>query len=150
MKKALAIAIKEGTAAEAAALLHQIPEFKDSYPLEEYQKRLSREDHLILLAYDTAAGQPVGSKVGYKLSDGCFYSWMGGVLPAWRRHGVAEMLAVAQEEWLRERAYTRLRFKTRNSCRAMLHFALSREFHIVGVEPREHVADYRIWLEKAL
>ena len=142
------ITISTGTAAEAAAFLATVPEFTDSYPAEEYHKRLQAAEHLILLAY--ADGEAVGSKVGYQLSPDCFYSWMGGVLPQWRRYGVAELLAVQQEQWAVEKGYTRIRFKTRNSCRAMLHFALNRGFNIIEVEPKELVPDYRIWLEKSL
>lgn len=144
------IKIKEGTAAEAAAFLADIPEFTEGYPPEEYQKRFAENEHLILLAYDATEQVVLGCKVGYRLEEDCFYSWMGAVLPGWRRHGVAEVLAQAQENWAIKRAYKKVRFKTRNSCRAMLHFALRRGFNIIGVEPREKLSDYRIWLEKEL
>ena len=145
----MAIHITTASIEAAAAFLSGIPEFKDAYPLGEYQKRLEQNEHLILLAY-TEDGVACGCKVGYRLSSSSFYSWMGGVMPQWRRHGVAELLAVAQESWAQEQGYERIRFKTRNSCRAMLHFALNRGFHIVGVEPRDQLPDYRIWLEKEL
>ena len=145
----MAVHISTATAGEAAAFLSRIPEFKDAYAVDEYSKRLSQNEHLILLAY-ADEGEAVGCKVGYRLNESCFYSWMGGVLPDWRRHGVAERLAEEQEAWAKERGYQRIRFKTRNSCRAMLHFALNRGFHIIGVEPREQLPDYRIWLEKEL
>lgn len=144
----VALEVKTGTAAEAAAFFGTIPEFRGSYPAAEYQKRLSNPDHLILLAY--AEGSVAACKVGYAISHDCFYSWMGAVHPQWRRQGIAELLAVAQEKWAKEQGYAHIRFKTRNSCRAMLHFALNRGFNIIGVEPKDSVADYRIWLEKSL
>lgn len=142
------IDIRTATAAEAAAFFSNIPEFKGSYPLSEYEKRLKNTPQLALLAY--AGGEVAGGKAGYALSPDCFYSWMGAVLPQWRRHGIAEQLAEHQEQWAKEQGFTRIRFKTRNSCRAMLQFALSRGFNIIAVEPKESVADYRIWLEKLL
>ncbi len=140
--------IQTGTAAEAAAFFSSIPEFEDSYPLSEYEKRLGQGEHLILIAY--AYGEAAACKAGYGLDAACFYSWMGAVLPQWRRHGLAALLATKQEEWALAQGYTHIRFKTRNSCRAMLHFALSRGFNIMSVEPKEAVSDYRIWLEKSL
>ena len=75
---------------------------------------------------------------------------MGGVLPDWRRHGVAQLLAEQQEAWARNQGYSVVRFKTRNHCRAMLQFALRRGFNITGVEPRPNASENRIWLEKSL
>lgn len=147
-EKMLQPEIRSISAAEAAVFFSTIPEFRDSYPPAEYEKRLSQGPHLALLAY--VEGEAAGGKVGYALDSDCFYSWMGAVLPQWRRHGIAELLAVQQEQWAREQGFTRIRFKTRNSCRAMLQFALRRGFNIIGVEPKELIPDYRIWLEKSL
>lgn len=140
--------IRTGTAAEAAAFFSTIPEFKDAYPASEYEQRLGRTAHLILFVY--VNGQAAACKAGYALDRDCFYSWMGAVLPQWHRQGLARQLALRQEQWAKEKGYTRIRFKTRNSCRAMLQFALARRFNIIGVEPKEAVRDYRIWLEKTL
>lgn len=147
-QKFVELKVKKGTAAEAYAFFSSIPEFKDSYPAAEYAKRLARTEQLVLIAY--ASGEAAGCKAGYALSSSCFYSWMGAVHPQWRRLGIAELLAVAQEQWAKEAAYTHIRFKTRNSCKAMLHFALSRGFNITRVEPKDSIPDYRIWLEKSL
>ncbi len=134
--------------ATAVAVSQQIPELHKPYPLEEYQRRLSVVPHLILVAYD-AADQVAGFKVGYE-RDGYFYSWMGGVLPAFRRQGVALTLAEAQENWAREQGYTSVTFKTRNRLKGMLCFALQRGFDLLEVEPRETIGEYRIWLRKTL
>ncbi len=140
--------IRKGTAAEAAAFFPLIPEFRESYAAAVYEKRLTGDGQLVLMAY--VDGEVAGCKAGYSLSTDCFYSWMGAVLPQWRQQGIAERLAVQQAQWAQANGYTRIRFKTRNSCRAMLHFALSRGFNIVDMEPKEFIPDYRIWLEKSL
>ncbi|EMR01166.1 GNAT family N-acetyltransferase [Cesiribacter andamanensis] len=142
------IQYSEGSMAEARALLAQLPEFTDLYPLEEFQRRLQGPDALILLA--KVEGQAIGCKLGYRLNETCFYSWLGGVLPQWRRSGAARLLAEAQEAWAHKRGFSHVRFKTRNSCRAMLLFALKRNFNIIRVEPRESPIHHRIWLERAL
>lgn len=144
----VSLEVKKGTASEAATFFSNIPEFRNSYPPAEYEKRLNQTEYLVLMAY--AEGEAVGCKVGYRLSLHCFYSWMGAVHPQWRRHGIAELLAGQQEQWALKKGYTHIRFKTRNSCRAMLHFALNRGFNIISVEPKEMIPDYRIWLEKTL
>jgi len=77
-----ALAIGPGEVDEAVALFRQIPEFVDPYPAGIYHSRLAGKLHRVLVAQ--AGGQPVGFKVGYERS-GFFYSWMGGVLPDWRR-----------------------------------------------------------------
>ncbi len=143
------IQIKTGSIAELVTISRQIPEFTDPHGKEEYEKRLSGKKYLILVAY--IDNQAVGFKVGYnKEDDTSFYSWMGGVLPAYRKAGVAKQLADVQETWAKENGFTSIRFKTRNKHKAMLMFAIKNGFQITAVEPREVLAEYRILLEKYL
>ena len=141
------IEIKEGTIAEVVALSLQIPEFIDPHPIEEYQLRLQKVPHLVLIAY--ANQIPIGFKVGYE-REGYFYSWMGAILPAYRRLNAATLLAEAQESWAIQQGYPHITFKTRNHLKSMLLFALKRGFYILAVEKRDKVADYRILLRKFL
>jgi GNAT superfamily N-acetyltransferase len=141
--------IRTGTIEEIVALSGHIPELTDPYGAPVYYERLAPVPHLILLAVD--AGIPVGFKVGYQREkDGSFYSWMGGVLPEYRRKHVARQLAQRQEAWARENGYTSIIFKTRNRHKAMLIFALKNGFQITAVEPMEAIEEYRIWLRKEL
>jgi predicted GNAT superfamily acetyltransferase len=103
--------------------------------------------HLILVAY--AGDLPVAFKVGYQQED-YFYSWLGGVLPDYRRRGLAKRLAVRQESWARAHAYTSITFKTRNQHKNMLIFALRNGFDIIGFREKETIAANRILLRKAL
>ena len=141
------LVIKEASIKEVVSLSNHIPEFIDPHQEEVYEKRLTGKPHLILVAYDKDTA--IGFKVGYeKTPDGSFYSWMGAVLPAYRQYGVAKALANHQEKWAREKGYKKIRFKTRNKLKSMQIFALKNNFHIVAVEPRDNVEDYRIMLEK--
>jgi predicted GNAT superfamily acetyltransferase len=141
--------IKRGSIEEVVAISAEIPEFENPHGAEEYSKRLAGKRFLILIAYiDSHA---VGFKVGYnKENNGSFYSWMGGVLPAYRQAGVARELARIQEIWAKKEGFTRIRFKTRNRHKNMLLFAIKNGFAIMAVELREKVAEYRIVLEKEL
>jgi GNAT superfamily N-acetyltransferase len=141
--------IRRGTVRDAVAVSRQIPELTQPYDEAVYRERLDGKPHLILLAYDGLF--PVGFKVGYQReNDGSFYSWMGGVLPEYRRQQVAALLAGEQERWAKEQGYQRIVCKTRNRHKAMLLFALRNGFVITGVDPRPDPAENRIWLEKQM
>lgn len=142
--------VRTGTIAEAVDVSLQLPEFLNPHREAEYEARLSAARHLILVA-TTSEGIPIGMKVGYQReTDGSFYSWMGGVLPAYRSQGVAKALAEVQHSWAAEAGYRIVRFKTMNKHKAMLQFALRHGFYLIGVEPREDPRYSRIWLEKEL
>lgn len=139
--------IEEGTIDQVIALSNAIPSFEGPPERAEYEKRLTGVPHLILVAY--AEGQAVGFKVGYQRS-GYFYSWMGGVLPNFRRLGIAKALADYQEGWAKQNKYFSITFKTRNQHKTMLLFALKNGFDIIAFEEKESVATNRIWLRKTL
>lgn len=141
--------IREGTIEEVVQLSQQIPEFTNPHTAEEYNKRLYAVPHLILVACN--AQHPVGFKVGYQREpDGSFYSWMGGILPQYRRKHLAQQLATYQENWARTQGYTHIRFKTRNRLKNMLIFSLRNGFDILRVENKPSIEEYRIVLEKKL
>lgn len=137
--------IKEGDVETVVALSQQIPEFIHPHEATEYYKRINNVPHLILIAFVNA--QPVGFKVGYERS-GEFYSWMGGVLPNFRRLKIAQALQEQQEQWAQQNGYPHITFKTRNSHKAMLIFALKNGFDIIGFSERDTVAEHRIILRK--
>ena len=145
----MSIEIKASDIATVVALSRQIPEFDNPHKEDVYHQRLHGKKALILAAYEDH--KPVGFKVGYdKFHDGSFYSWMGAVLPAYRKKQVAKALADYQESWARQNGFTSIVFKTRNRHKAMLIFSLSNGFSIVKVEPRESIQEYRITLSKQL
>ena len=141
------IEIKEGTIKDVVTLSRKIPEFEAPYNENEYERRLSGKKHLILIAY--VKNTATGFKVGYKIKD-AFYSWMGGVLPEFRNINIAEKLAKKQEEWAVENGFKKIRLKTLNKHKAMLHFALSSEFEIIDFKLKENYNKSRIILEKIL
>lgn len=139
--------IREGTIQECVQLSANLPEFVGPPPVEEYEQRFRGVSSLILIAeWEKALA---GFKVGYE-RDGLFYSWLGGVLPVFRRRGIAQALADRQEEWARSQSYTSITFKTRNQHKNMLIFALRNGFDIVGFKEKSQVETNRILLKKLL
>ena len=141
------IQIRKANIEEVFLVSQKIPEFKQSYPKEEYKLRLENVVQLILIA--EVEGEIAGFKVGYARDD-YFYSWMGGVLPKFRKIGVAKALAVEQETWAKKNNFNAIQFKTWNQHKAMLIFSLKNGFDIIALEKRKRVADYRIILEKKI
>lgn len=141
------LSIKEGTIEQAVELSKLTPEFDDPYPKKEYEKRFSNIRHLILIAF--YKDKPVGFKAGYEI-DGAFYTWMGGVIPDFRNKHIARKLAEKQQEWAKQNGFTKIKLKTRNKHKAMLHFSLSDGFHITGFEEKENINESNIILEKEL
>ena len=143
------VTIKQGSIEEVVNLSMQIPEFNTPHQHDEYEKRLQGIPHLIAIAY--VENNAAGFKVGYQReNDGSFYSWMGGILPGFRRQGIAQMLADYQEDWARKQGYIKVKMKTRNRLKPMLYFALGNGFNITEVDSAETIEENRIHLEKQL
>lgn len=143
------IKITQGEVRQAFDLSMSIPEFQEPYPWEKWQDRLSDGEVITLVAY--VADQPAGFKVGYATPE-FFYSWVGGVLPAYRGQGLARALANEMERLIVGR-HQKLRMKTRNRYKTMLQFAIGNGFNIIQILPARTghpVMDIRIVLEKKI
>ena len=142
------IHIREGLFHECVDLSFKIPEFNSPYKIEEYKKRCAGK-YLVLIA--EIDNQLVGFKIGYdRFNDGSFYSWMGGVLPKFRRMGVAYSLANFQEKWATKNEFSSILLKTRKKHDEMIAFSLNRGFIITEEIQITPVEETRIWMEKSL
>jgi len=109
--------------------------YKASFGSEMNEKKylskigLHKEFH-ILVAYD--GEKPVGIKVGYRLDEGRFYSWLGGVLPDYQGLGIASEMMRLQHHWCVEHGIKAVETRTRNSFRQMIALNLAHGFEIVG------------------
>ena len=141
--------ISQGSVIDAHNAAKSIPEFSDGrYHLDEYTNRLGAGSLILVAHYQ---GTLAGFKAGYPSGEmGSFYSWMGGVLPDYRRKGIAQRLAKEQEQWAKDKGHSHIWFKTRNSNRAMIIFALKNGFSITEVQPKQRMQDYRILMKKSL
>ncbi|WP_370548070.1 GNAT family N-acetyltransferase [Edwardsiella tarda] len=143
-----AITLHAATPQEILALYRAIPEFNSHHTLADLHARLDGRESSLLIA--RIAGQAVGFKIGYALDSQTVYSWLGGVLPAWRRAGVAQSLLQAQQQWAIQHGYRRIEVKTRNGFPAMLMMLIKNGYSIIQLQPQGAVADYRLRLAKAL
>ncbi|WP_417706557.1 GNAT family N-acetyltransferase [Rheinheimera aquimaris] len=128
----MSIKIEIGSAADIVALSKQIPEFEQATTLERLQSRLDGAVSLILVA--KLEGTLVGYKVGYQLTEETFYSWLGGVIPEHRKHGVATLLLNYQEKWVLNSGYKQIKVKSMNRFPGMLNLLISNGYEIVGIE----------------
>ena len=141
--------IHEGKLDDAVMVSANVPEFDDPYQIPEYSKRLNSTTHLILTVYDDH--NPIAFKIGYhRHSDGSFYSWMGGVLPNYRRKGIANNLADHQETWAKKKGYNSIKLQTRSKHNAMLALAINRGFQITNKIKKISNSNTCIWLNKSL
>ena len=143
------ITIREGDIDEVISLMQQLPEFTNPYSKDELKKRLLAA-HLMLVA--EIEDDLVGFKCGYDRDLGSmkFYSWLGGVLPKYRKMGIAKLLLNKMVDWCRDRRYEVLEFKTFNEHKGMLIFSLKNGFEIVDVRYSEKDDRKRIVLQKYL
>ncbi|MGX9697679.1 GNAT family N-acetyltransferase [Janthinobacterium lividum] len=139
--------IRPGSIAEAWHVLQAIPEFDQRRSLAQLQERLPASA-LVLIA--EADGQPVGCKLGYAAEDGSLYSWLGGVLPAHRKTGLAQRLLEAQEAWASAHGFAAVTVKSMNRYPAMLRVLIRNGYQIRVVEHYGDPARERIHFIKAL
>jgi GNAT superfamily N-acetyltransferase len=130
-------------------ILNRIPEFDTLFYLESLKKKLKDKESIVLLA--EYAGKPVGCKIAYnRYFDGSVYSWLGGVLPPYRRQGVAMALLNVLEHEAKNCFFESIRLKTRNKHVPMLIFSLKNGFYISGFEKKGDIDDYRILMVKKI
>ncbi|NXZ89822.1 GNAT family N-acetyltransferase [Serratia fonticola] len=139
---------RQATFEEIYSLYLCIPEFGSLHSLKDLQQRIGdNPSHGLIAEID---GQAAGFKLGYQTAPGEFYSWLGAVLPDFRRQGIAQTMLAEQERWARSQGYQQLWVKTRNQFRAMLIMLISHEYQIFTLEKKGEVDEYRLLLKKNL
>jgi len=94
--------------------------------------------------------RPVGFFLGFELKPTVFFGWFYGVLPEFRRQGIASQLMDAVHEWARQNEYESIRFECHNQHRPMLHLAIAQEYDIVGIRWDPDRGDNLVLFEKGL
>ncbi|PMH46632.1 GNAT family N-acetyltransferase [Vibrio sp. 10N.286.49.B3] len=126
----------------------QVPEFDGRTTRQKIEARLVNKPSLILIA--KSGDTPVAYKVGYQLSDSEFYSWLGGVIPSYRKQGIATILREKQEAWALSAGYSKLSVKSMNRYPAMLQLLISSQYQISGYEDNGSTSDSKISFIKTL
>jgi len=112
------------------SLFNQI--FRPARNEEFFQRRyLGRYNILQMVA--RVDDRPVGFFLGFELKPRVFFAWFYGVLPAYRRQGIASQMMEAVHSWARLQDYEAIRFEAHNQHRPMLHLAIALEYDIVGI-----------------
>jgi len=83
----------------------------------------------------------VGFKIGYAYTRTRYYSWLGGVDPAFQRNGIARELLIRQHAWLCENDYLLVETGARQSNLTMTRLNLASGFKIVGLRHKTDSMD---------
>lgn len=120
------------------ALVFSHPDISEA----ELAQRLGwQREPLVQLAWSQTASEAprlIGYKIGHLRKEGHYYSWIGGVDPAWRGQGIASRLMRDQHAWCQEQGYKTIRTHISNQWRNMLILNLRHGFDIIGTLTDEH------------
>jgi len=100
---------------------------------EEFFRRRYLGRHNVLQMIAQVNQRPVGLFLGFELKPRVFFAWFYGVLPTFRRQGIASQLMEAVHEWAQTNEYDAIRFECHNPHRPILHLGIAQEYDIVGI-----------------
>jgi GNAT superfamily N-acetyltransferase len=115
---------------------------------EDHFQRRYLGRHNILQMVARLNQRAVGFALGFELKPRVFFTWFYGVLPSYRRQGIASQLMEAVHSWAKQNDYESIRCECHNQHRAMLHLAISQEYDIVGLRWDPDRGDNLILLQK--
>ncbi|MEP4890702.1 MAG: GNAT family N-acetyltransferase [Aliiglaciecola sp.] len=125
-----------------------IPEFESLLTSDVIEARLQGKRNLILVAKHE--DKPIGFKIGYEVFSNQFYSWLGGVIPCYRKMKVASKLRSIQESWAKENGFESISVKSMNRFPAMLQMLIASGYQMSGYEDRGSVSTSKINFIKVL
>jgi GNAT superfamily N-acetyltransferase len=123
--------------------------FRPERDEESFHRRFSGR-YKVLQMIARVSDRPVGFFLGFELKPGVFFSWFYGVLPEFRRQGVASQLMDAVHDWARQQEYDSIRFECHNQHRPMLHLSIALGYDIVGMRWDLDRCDNLVIFEKPL
>jgi GNAT superfamily N-acetyltransferase len=130
-----------------ADLYNQI--FRPPRDVESFRRRF-RGRYNILQLVARVDQEPAGFFIGFELKPAVFYSWFYGVVPNYRRQGIASQLLEAVHSWAQQNDYESIRFECHNQHRPMLHLAITHQYDIVGMRWDPERGDNLVIFEKVL
>jgi GNAT superfamily N-acetyltransferase len=123
--------------------------FRPSRDVESFHRRY-RGRYNVLQLIARLGNQPVGLFLGFELKPTVYFAWFYGVLPDFRRQGIASQLMDAVHSWARQNDYESIRFECHNQHRPMLHLAIALGYDIVGIRWDPDRGDNLVIFEKVL
>jgi GNAT superfamily N-acetyltransferase len=123
--------------------------FRPAHDAEFFRRRfLGRYNPLLLVA--SVDEHAVGFFTGFELKPTVFFAWLYGVLPDFRRAGIASQMVDAAHSWAFEHDYQSIRFECHNQHRPMLHLAIAHGYDIVGIRWDADRSNNLVIFEKVL
>ncbi len=129
------------------SLYNQI--FRPARDAESFRRRFQGRYNVLMLVARLDE-HPVGFFLGFELKPTVYFAWFYGVLPEFRRHGIASQLMDAVHAWARQNEYDSIRFECHNQHRPMLHLAIALGYDIVGIRWDPDRGDNLVIFEKVL
>jgi GNAT superfamily N-acetyltransferase len=123
--------------------------FRPPRDVESFKRRF-RGRYNVLQLVARLQDKPVGFFLGFELKPTVFFAWFYGVLPDFRRQGIASQLMDAVHAWARQNDYESIRFECHNQHRPMLHLAIALGYDIVGIRWDPDRGDNLVIFEKVL
>jgi GNAT superfamily N-acetyltransferase len=130
-----------------AQLYNQI--FRPPRDQESFRRRF-RGRYNVLQLIARLGDRPVGFFLGFELKPNAYFAWFYGVLPEFRRQGIASQLMEAVHSWAQQNDYESIRFECHNQHRPMLHLAIALGYDIVGIRWDPDRGDNLVIFEKVL
>jgi GNAT superfamily N-acetyltransferase len=123
--------------------------YRPAKDAESFRRRF-RGRYNILRMIARIQDRPVGFFLGFELKPVTFFAWFYGVLPDFRRQGIASQLMDAVHEWAKDHEYESIRLECHNAARPMLHLAIEMNYTIAGIRWEAERADNLVIFEKSL
>jgi len=123
--------------------------YRPARDMESFQRRFQGR-HNILQMIARVGDRPVGFFLGFELKPTSFFAWFYGVIPEYRRQGIASQLMEAVHEWAAQNDYNSVRLECHNSARPMLHLAIALGYDIAGIRWDPDRGDNLVIFEKTL
>jgi GNAT superfamily N-acetyltransferase len=130
-----------------SSLYNQI--FRPTRDADSFKRRF-RGRYNVLMLVARLKDQPVGFFLGFELKPTVFFAWFYGVVPEFRRQGIASQLMDAVHSWAKQNDYESIRFECHNQHRPMLHLAIALGYDIVGIRWDPDRGDNLVIFEKVL
>jgi GNAT superfamily N-acetyltransferase len=130
-----------------AQIYNQI--FRPNRDVDSFRRRF-RGRYNILQLIARLQDRPVGFFLGFELKPTVYFAWFYGVIPEFRRQGIASQLMEAVHSWVRQHEYESVRMECLNQHRPMLHLAISHEYDIVGLRWDPGCGDNLVIFERLL
>lgn len=141
--------VKETSLEEALKVFGKIIEFdrQEASTVSYCENRIGKGPSLVLSAYveDVNAGYLIAYE-----KDSCFYCWVAGVAPEFRRMGILTEMMRLYEEFAKKHNYQKLAIKTLNNKREMLNYLVKNNWDFIDIIPNQNVKEVEMILEKTI